>query len=115
MMRALLALFVLTLAACAAPSEEAAPAQNTAEAQCAAQGGQLERVGRAQTLQCVIQYADAGKACRGAGACESGRCLGPVDADPESDIVGECAANNMRFGCYSVISGGRVQSAICVD
>lgn len=114
-MRAVLAVFALALAACAAPAEHAGPTQNTAESQCAAQGGQLERVGRAQTLQCVIPYADAGKACRGPAACESGRCLGPADADPDSNIVGECAPNNMRFGCYSVISGGRVQSAICVD
>ncbi|HRE42632.1 MAG TPA: hypothetical protein PKY87_01525 [Terricaulis sp.] len=115
MMRAILALFALTLAACAAPAEDAAPVQNTAEAQCAAQGGQLERVGRAQTLQCVITYADAGAACSDGSACQAGRCIAEPQEDAQAPVKGQCQATNQQFGCYSTIVNGSVTTTICVD
>jgi hypothetical protein len=75
----------------------------------------MQRVGRAQTMQCVITYADANKACRDGGDCRSGRCLGPVEASGRSDVIGQCQASNLIFGCYTSVSGGRAEAAICVD
>jgi hypothetical protein len=112
----LVAMFVLGLAACApvaapTPTSEA-PAT---EASCSANGGTMERVGRAQTLQCVIPFADGGDACRDGSECDSGRCLGSVEASGQSDVTGACQASNMAFGCYTTVRNGRAEAAICVD
>lgn len=117
MKRIFTACVALTLAACA-PVEEAptpATAVSNAQSECAARGGTLQRVGRAQTEQCVIPFADADKTCRDGSECLSGRCIGPVDASGQSDVTGQCQASNMRFGCYTTVVNGRAESAICVD
>ena len=111
----MLAVFAMALAACAAPAETPPAVADNAQATCAAQGGRLERVGRAQTLQCVIPYADAGKSCTDGAQCESGRCLGPVDAAGQTNTSGQCQADNMRFGCTTTIVNGHAEAAICVD
>ena len=111
----MLAVFAMALAACAAPAETPPAVADNAQATCAAQGGRLERVGRAQTLQCVIPYADAGKSCTDGAQCESGRCLGPVDAAGQTYTSGQCQADNMRFGCTTTIVNGHAEAAICVD
>ncbi|HRO02565.1 MAG TPA: hypothetical protein PLS69_03025 [Terricaulis sp.] len=112
----MLAVFALGLAACAAPAQTPpAVAENALEA-CAARGGALERVGRAQTLQCVIPYADAGKSCTDGSQCEAGRCIGGLeDANPRENVTGQCQPTNMAFGCYTTITNGRTGAAICVD
>jgi len=115
MKRLVLAVLALALAACAAPElETSAPAAQTAESVCAARGGALERVGRAQTLQCVIRFADAGKPCTDGSQCEAGRCHGPMEA-PRENVTGQCQATNTAFGCYTTLTNGRMGPAICVD
>lgn len=116
MKRLILAVSALGFAACAAPANTETPAiaENT-QAVCAARGGNLERVGRAQTLQCVVPFADAGKSCTDGGECQSGRCLGSVDASGQSNVTGQCQASNMQFGCYTHVRNGRAEAAICVD
>ena len=108
----------LVLAACAPGMnrnvlEEAGA--TSAQTECAARGGRLEPVGRAQTLQCVIRYADADAPCQDGSACRAGRCLGPVDASGQDNVTGQCQATNMAFGCYSTVTNGRADAAICVD
>jgi hypothetical protein len=116
-MKKILFALALTLAACTSAPEQAQtpPAVETVQGDCAARGGQMQRVGRAQTLQCVIPYADAGKACRDGGECASGRCQGPIEANPRENVIGQCQATNMAFGCYTTITNGRTGPAICVD
>ena len=113
----LIAAFVLGLSACAPVEPTPPPSQpaDSAEGDCVARGGRLERVGRAQTLRCVIPYADGGEACSSGGECDSGNCLGPVDASGRSNVIGQCQATNMAFGCYTRINNGRAEAAICVD
>lgn len=114
-MKYLLTAVALALAACAPGPGPSTPApQFNAAQSCAAQGGHMERVGRAQTEQCVIPFADAGRVCRDGGECQ-GDCIGDVQASGQSNVSGQCQARNMRFGCYTTIVNGRAQSAICVD
>lgn len=116
MKQVLIAMAVLGLCACAPIAAPAPPTEaTTTEASCGASGGRLERVGRAQTLQCVIPFADAGRACRDGGECQSGRCQGPVEASGRTNVTGACQASNMAFGCYTTVRNGRAEAAICVD
>lgn len=118
MKRMMLATAALGLAACAAPAQEhaaPAPGVESADASCVARGGQMERVGRAQTLQCVITYADAGKSCTDGSQCQAGRCHGPMEAASRENVTGQCQPTNMAFGCYTTITNGRMGAAICVD
>jgi len=120
MKRVVLAALALALAACA-PVEQAGPtapqpeATATTESACVARGGRWQRVGRAQTFQCVTTYADAGRACTDGAACQSGRCLGAPNLSGQTNVSGQCQATNMMFGCYTRIVNGRAEAAICVD
>lgn len=118
----LTAVLMFGLAACAqAPAADApAPPSQSASAaasECTARGGRIERVGRAQTEQCVIRYADAGRACTDGSQCQAGACLGSVEAahPPGGSASGQCRATNMAFGCYTRITNGRAEAALCVD
>lgn len=113
----LTASFVLALCACAPVEPAPAPSQpaDSAQSDCTARGGTMQRVGRAQTLQCVVPYADAGQACRSGNECDAGVCIGPVDAAGQSNVTGRCQASTSQFGCYTRLNNGRAEAAICVD
>ena len=90
--------------------------QQLAERDCAAQGGQMQRVGRAQTLQCVIAYPDAGKTCRDGDDCLGDcRVPGGVIVEDGRPVAGQCAPTSDRFGCYTRVEDGRATAAICID
>jgi hypothetical protein len=90
--------------------------EQRAEADCLAQGGKMQRVGRLQSLQCVLQYSDAGKTCTGAAQCQ-GECRvpGSVIVEDGRPVEGQCTADSNRFGCYTRVENGRATAAICVD
>lgn len=90
--------------------------EQRAEAQCAAEGGKMQRVGRMQTLQCVLQYPDAGKTCSDAAQCQ-GECRvsGSVIVEEGRSVEGQCTADSSPFGCYTRVENGRATAAICVD
>jgi len=107
------AALVMTLAGACTPS---LTPQQLAERDCAAQGGKMQRVGRAQTLQCVIAYPDAGKTCRDGDDCLGDcRVPGGVIVDDGRPVAGQCAASSDRFGCYTRVEDGRATAAICID
>lgn len=85
-------------------------------ASCAKAGGVLKPVGRLQTFQCVISYADAGKSCTSGDQCQ-GDCRAAPDkvVDAGQAIAGVCQATSDRFGCYTKVENGRALSTICVD
>ena len=118
-MRILIAALALMAAACSPMAEQApdagAPTQ-TAEAACAAQNGTLQRVGRMQSVQCVIAYADAGKRCTDGDQCQAD-CLieGNSGVAPGSAVEGVCQATSNRFGCRTTIENGRAQPTLCID
>ena len=86
------------------------------DADCARQGGTMQRVGRAQTLQCVIAYADAGKPCTDSDQCQ-GQCRGDSTPYPAAGqpAQGRCQANNQPFGCFYTVENGHAEHALCVD
>ena len=113
------AIATLTLSACAAPStqqaaEPAAPSAQTLAAQCAAKGGSIQPVGKAQIPTCVVPYADAGKACTDKSQCE-GACILEGNLEAQGDVTGQCQKTNRQFGCYAKIVNGKSTGAICVD
>ncbi len=90
--------------------------EQVAQRDCAAQGGKMERVGRAQTMQCVIGYPDGGKTCRDGDDCLGDcRVPGGVIVPDGRPVAGQCTASSNRFGCYTTIEDGVAQPGICVD
>ena len=83
---------------------------------CTARGGHMQQVGRMQSWQCVVKYADAGKQCS-----DGDDCLGDCRAsdekrpDPGTAATGQCSADSSRFGCHTTIEGGAVANTLCVD
>ncbi|PIB93320.1 hypothetical protein [Caulobacter sp. FWC2] len=109
------AIAALMLSACAAPSSQpTAPSAQTLAAQCAAKGGAIQPVGKAQIPTCVVPYADAGKACTDKSQCE-GACILEGNLEPANNVTGQCQKTNRQFGCYAKVMNGKSTGAICVD
>lgn len=73
----------------------------------------MKPVGRAQTVRCVLNYADAGKLCTDSSQCQ-GDCLGEAsEATPPNQ--GRCAPTSNRFGCRTEIKNGVAQPTLCID
>ncbi len=108
---------VATAEAEAALEAAAQATEQAADAECAAQGGQLQPLGRLQRVQCVVPYADAGKACSAKADC-TGQCLAQGDSEiaPGTKVTGVCQRDvSQNFGCRQRIDGGVAQGTICVD
>jgi len=86
-------------------------------AACAARGGQLQPVGRMQSLQCVIKYADAGKRCTDGDDCLGDCRIEDMAARPQmgAPAVGQCQASSDRFGCFTTVENGRAEATLCID
>jgi hypothetical protein len=115
MVRMTLMAGVLVLGLSACMGQPRTPEQ-IAESACAAEGGKMQRVGRMQSLQCVLQYSDAGQICRDGADCQ-GECRVPggVIVEDGRAVEGQCTATSNRFGCYTRVENGRATAAICVD
>lgn len=101
------------LSACAGP--RLTPEQR-AEADCAARGGKMQRVGRMQSLQCILVHADADKPCADNRDCVGDcRVPGSVIVEEGRAVEGRCHADSNPFGCYTRVENGRATAAICVD
>ena len=96
----------------------APPAQSqTAEAAaCSARNGMMQPVGRMQTMQCVVRYANAGKRCTTGSDCQ-GDCRVEDAPFPTAgaEAVGRCQADSQPFGCHASVEGGKATAAICID
>lgn len=122
---AILAAAALFAAACTpmpstdAPMDgpDAAPPTQSADATaCAARGGEMRQVGRMQSWQCVVTYADAGKACTDGDQCQ-GDCRIESTPFPKDGaaVTGQCQANSQPFGCHATVEDGKATPALCVD
>lgn len=100
----------------AADTPEATEAyQEARDVDCQAAGGTLQRLGRLQREQCVIPYADAGKACSRKSDC-TGQCLAGPEVAAGSAASGTCQRDvRQNFGCRQRIDDGKAQGTICVD
>jgi len=98
------------------PATPAAPGQSVDAASCAARGGEIRRVGRMQSEQCIILFADAGRSCNDNDQCQ-GDCRTADDPRPEAGAaaVGQCSADSSRFGCHTTLKDGKVEHTLCVD
>ena len=90
--------------------------ENATPAECATRGGTMKPVGRAQTMQCVVAYSDAGKRCTTGSDCQ-GDCRVEEAPFPEAGAaaVGRCQADSQPFGCHAKVENGRATPAICID
>ena len=90
--------------------------ENASVAECAARGGEMRPVGRAQSMQCVVAYADAGKRCTTGSDCQ-GDCRVETAPFPPAgtEASGRCQADSQPFGCHAKVENGRVAAAICID
>ena len=116
----------LVLAACSptpapAPAlplqdEPEPPKMTVTTSSCTARGGQMQQVGRAQTWQCVVNYADAGKRCTDASQCE-GQCeiAGNSGIAAGTAATGVCQADSNRFGCRTTVKDGKAEATLCID
>ncbi|MEG0182664.1 MAG: hypothetical protein RR704_04285 [Stenotrophomonas sp.] len=84
-------------------------------AACRQAGGELMPLGRLQRVQCVVPYADAGRACSAKADC-SGQCLAEGEVTAGVPARGVCQTDlRQNFGCRQRIDGGVAQGTICVD
>lgn len=124
-MRPLLSLICLTLIACApavAPAgpdggEAVTPVQSPHTlnaAQCQSAGGTMRPVCMMGAVQCVIQYADAGRTCRDGDDCQ-GACRAQSMEPSPGPVTGRCQATSDPCGCFANVENGRIDAALCVD
>lgn len=125
-LKALLFAAGLALAACSpTPAPEpvvpiaGAPDKATmtiTDSACTARGGQMQQVGRMQSWQCVVKYADAGKRCTDASQCE-GQCeiAGNSGIAAGAAATGVCQADSKRFGCRTTVKDGKAEGTLCID
>lgn len=106
----------LVLSACTPTTEVASNGQTSAAiTSCTQRGGEMTPVGRAQTLQCILTFADAGKPCTDGSQCQ-GDCLSEVrDQTETGQVQGQCAPTSNRFGCRTKIENGVAQPTLCID
>lgn len=117
MLRILVAGAALILSACApvAPQPET-PVQSLSASECAARGGSMIAVGRMQTVQCVVRYSDAGKACTDGAQCQGDcRAEPTVTAREGQSVRGVCQADSNRFGCFTTVTNGKAEATLCID
>ena len=117
----------LALAACSpAPAPEPVvpivetpeppPTMSISTSSCSSRGGEMRQVGRAQTWQCVVKYADAGKRCTDGSQCE-GDCeiAGNSGIASGAPAVGQCQVDSNRFGCRTTVKDGKAEATLCID
>lgn len=83
---------------------------------CTARGGEMQQVGRMQSWQCVVKFADAGKRCTDASQCE-GQCeiAGNSGIAAGASATGVCQADSNRFGCRTTVENGKAGNTLCID
>ncbi len=91
--------------------------ETAAQIACEQRGGTLKAVGRLQSMQCIVPYADAGKRCTDGDQCQ-GDCR--VDgnngiAEGRAVSAGVCQVDSDRFGCFTTVEDGKASATLCVD
>lgn len=119
-MRILIAALALFAASCGPMAggtpDDGGPVRSAEATACAARGGELRRVGRMQSEQCILIYADAGKRCTDGDQC-AGDCRveGNTGLAAGAATAGVCQADSDRFGCHTTVENGKAENTLCVD
>lgn len=87
---------------------------STDPAACRSAGGEIQRVCLMGNPMCIMPFKDAGKTCTDSDQC-MGRCLGENSPPMNQPATGKCAPTNYPCGCFTLISRGIAQPALCVD
>ena len=83
---------------------------------CTQRGGTLKQVGRLQSWQCVVNYADAGKRCTDGDQCQGDcRLEGNTGVAAGMAAAGVCQATSDRFGCHATVTDGKAGPTLCID
>ena len=99
------------------PALAAESSTQETQAACTARGGKLRRVGRLQSVQCVVSYPDAGQRCTDSDDCQ-GDCRIPENGAVPAEgaaVVGQCQQTNMSFGCFTRVEDGKADATLCID
>ena len=102
-----------------------------ARARCVADGGFVQRAGMLGYEGCYRRFKDGGKSCSDGAQCLAGRCDYKTKGDgakgdgskgdgakgegTTSGLTGQCARDDIPFGCRQSLTGGHVSQSICVD
>lgn len=118
MRNAVVVAVLMLVAGCSAMGEQpaAVKAPPLDQQACQQQGGRWQAIGRAQRWVCLVDYADAGKACSDAAQCQ-GRCLlEDVDVPAGQPASGVCQRDaSQAFGCRQPVQNGVAGSVVCID
>lgn len=83
---------------------------------CAAKGGKYSKEGMSQSYMCVVQFSDAGKACKSSTDCQGFcRSSGEFLDFGETNQIGQCSSSSSPFGCHQAIEDGVAGNAVCID
>jgi len=118
-MRTLILAAMAVLASACTPmggASDGLPGQSADAASCATRGGEIRKVGRMQTEQCILKYADAGKQCTDGDQC-AGDCRieGNSGIAPGAAATGQCQVDSDRFGCNTTVEDGKAAQTLCID
>ncbi len=83
-------------------------------AACAKAGGEVRPVCMRGLPMCVVNFSDAGKACKSGSDC-MGRCLGDSSTPMNQPATGKCSATNDPCGCFQLVENGVAQPTLCAD
>lgn len=84
-------------------------------ATCLAGGGFVQRAGMMGSEGCYHRFRDGGKTCGDGSECLAGSCYYEGKQSDGSGLRGQCARDDIPFGCRQSLKDGRVSVALCVD
>ncbi len=85
-------------------------------AACARDGGRYERRGFRGVWLCDRPMKDKDKPCSNGRECESGICVAPKGATPDTKATGTCFGRSITLStCLARVEGGVVRHALCID
>lgn len=87
----------------------------TSKKACEAEGGNWQKVGRAQLAACVLPASDAGKQCSDSRDCEVACITLKEGLKPGTSMAGQCHESTNLFGCRTHITEGVAEPTLCID
>lgn len=85
------------------------------EADCRANQGSWEKVGKRQQLACILPTSDAGKSCTDGKQCQTACVLKDQKVAPGTAVKGQCHESTLQFGCRTHVTHGKAEATLCID
>lgn len=101
------------------PKDEKVP---DTKASCEAAGGTWAAFGISPIEKCVLPASDAGKECSDSSECE-GSCIAELSKEDNDKVSrgeavpakGKCTSSKSVFGCFPIVTQGKVDGILCID